>query len=58
MTKTLNVYINKSPKNTTIPNSAKIVMLRGITIFLKAKVGTLLINNKEIVIKKFQYLDA
>ena len=48
MTKTLNVYINKSPKNNTTPNNAKIVIRRGIEIFLKANVGTLLINkNKE-----------
>ena len=38
MTKTLNVYINKSPKNNTTPNNAKIVMRRGIEIFLNANV--------------------
>ena len=44
MTKTLNVYINKSPKNNTTPNKAKIVIRRGIEIFLKANVGILLIS--------------
>ena len=51
MTKTLNVYINKSPKNKTIPNNAKIVICLGITIFLKEYVGNLLINKNEIKIK-------
>ena len=51
MTKTLNVYINKSPKNKTTPNNAKIVMWRGIEIFLKANVGILLISKNEIKIK-------
>ena len=51
MTKTLNVYINKSPKNNTTPNNAKIVILRGMEIFLKANVGILLINKNEIKIK-------
>ena len=51
MTKTLNVYINKSPKNNTRPNNAKIVIRRGIEIFLNANVGTLLINKNEIKIK-------
>ena len=51
MTKTLNVYINKSPKNNTTPNSAKIVIRRGIEIFLKANVGILLISKNEIEIK-------
>ena len=51
MTKTLNVYINKSPKNNTTPNNAKIVIRRGIEIFLKANVGILLINKNEIKIK-------
>ena len=52
MTKTLNVYINKSPKNNTTPNNAKIVIRRGMEIFLKANVGALLINKNEIKIKK------
>ena len=39
MTKTLNVYINKSPKNNTTPNNAKIVIRRGMEIFLKANVN-------------------
>ena len=51
MTKTLNVYINKSPKNNTTPNNAKIVIRRGMEIFLKANVGILLINKNEIKIK-------
>jgi hypothetical protein len=51
MTKTLNVYINKSPKNKTTPNNAKIVKWRGIEIFLKANVGILLISKNEIKIK-------
>ena len=34
MTKTLNVYINKRPKNNTTPNNTKIVSRRGIEIFL------------------------
>ena len=51
MTKTLNVYINKTPKNNTTPNNAKIVIRRGIEIFLKANVGILLINRNEIKIK-------
>ena len=51
MTKTLNVYINKSPKNSTTPNNAKIVIRRGMEIFLKANVGILLINKNEIKIK-------
>ena len=51
MTKTLNVYINKSPKNNTIPNNTKIVIRRGMVIFLNANVGTLLINKNEIKIK-------
>ena len=51
MTKTLNVYISKSPKNNTTPNNAKIVIRRGMKIFLKANVGTLLINKNEIKIK-------
>ena len=50
MTKTLNVYINKSPKNKTTPNNAKIVKWRGIEIFLNANVGTLLINKNDIKI--------
>ena len=50
MTKTLNVYINKSPKNNTTPNNAKIVIRRGIEILLKANVGTLLINKNEVKI--------
>ena len=45
MTKTLNVYINKSPKNKTTPNNAKIVIRRGIEIFLKANVGTYLLES-------------
>ena len=48
MTKTLNVYINKRPKNNTTPNNTKIVIRRGIEIFLNAKVGILLINKNEI----------
>ena len=52
MTKILNVYINKSPKNNTTPNNAKIVIRRGIEIFLNANVGTLLIKKNEIKIKK------
>jgi hypothetical protein len=51
MTKTLNVYINKSPKNKTTPNNAKIVIRRGIEIFLNANVGNLLINKNEIKTK-------
>ena len=51
MTKTLNVYISKSPKNSTTPNNAKIVIRRGMEIFLKANVGSLLINKNEIKIK-------
>ena len=51
MIKTLNVYINKSPKNNTTLNNAKIVIRRGMEIFLKANVGTLLINKNEIKIK-------
>ena len=51
MTKTLNVYINKRPKNNTTPNKAKIVIRRGIEIFLNANVGTLLINKNDIKIK-------
>ena len=51
MTKTLNVYINKSPKSNTTPNNAKIVIRRGIEIFLKANVGILLIKRNEIKIK-------
>ena len=51
MTRTLNVYINKRPKNNTTPNQAKIVIRRGIEIFLNANVGTLLINISEIKIK-------
>ena len=31
---TLNVYINRRPKNKTILNNKKIVVLRGITIYL------------------------
>ena len=48
MTKTLNVYINKSPKNKTTPNNAKIVKWRGIEIFLKANVGILLISKNAV----------
>ena len=51
MTKTLNVYINKRPKNNTTPNNTKIVIRRGIEIFLNAKVGILLINKNEFTIK-------
>ena len=51
MTNTLNVYINKRPKNNTTPNNAKIVIRRGIEIFLNAKVGILLISKNEIKIK-------
>ena len=51
MTRTLNVYINKSPKNNTTPNNAKIVIRRGMEIFLKANVGTLLINKNDIKMK-------
>ena len=50
MTKTLNVYINNRPKNNTTPNNAKIVIRRGMEIFLKANVGTLLINKNDIKI--------
>ena len=51
MTKTLNVYINNRPKNNTTPNNTKIVIGRGIEIFLNAKVGILLINKNEFTIK-------
>jgi hypothetical protein len=51
MTKTLNVYINNRPKNNTTPNNTKIVIRRGIEIFLNAKVGILLINKNEFTIK-------
>ena len=51
MIKTLNVYINKSPKNKTTLNNTKIVILRGIEILLNANVGILLININEIKIK-------
>ena len=51
MTKTLNVYINNRPKNNTTPNNTKIVIRRGIDIFLNAKVGILLINKNEFTIK-------
>ena len=49
--KILNVYTNNAPKNKTIPNSKKIVVLLGITIFLNEYVGNLLINNNDVVIK-------
>ena len=32
---TLNVYISNKPKNRTLPNNRNIVVLLGITIFLK-----------------------
>ena len=51
MTKILNVYINNRPKNNTTPNNTKIVIRRGIEIFLNAKVGILLINKNEFTIK-------
>jgi hypothetical protein len=51
MTRILNVYINKRPKNNTTPNNTKIVIRRGIAIFLNANVGTLLISKNEIKIK-------
>ena len=44
------MYINKSPKNKTTPNNAKIVKRRCIEIFLNANVGTLLINKNDIKI--------
>ena len=51
-------YINKSPKNKTTPNNAKIVIRRGIIIFLNAKVGILLINRNEIKIKNLYFSSA
>ena len=45
------MYISSNPKNNTIPNNTKIVILRGIEIFLNANVGILLINKNEIKIK-------
>ena len=50
--RTLKVYTSKRPKNNTTPNNAKIVIRRGMAIFLNANVGTLLINKNEIKIKK------
>ena len=43
--------LSNIPKKSTIPNNAKIVIRLGITIFLNANVGTLLINKNEIIIK-------
>jgi hypothetical protein len=48
----LNVYINKRPKNNTIPNKRNIVVLLGIIIFLNEYVGNLLMSNKDVKIKK------
>ena len=49
---TLKGYINKRPKNKTIPNNKKIVMLLGTIIFFNEYVGNLLIKRNEVVINK------
>ena len=48
----LKVYINRRPKNKTIPKSKKIVIVLGTTIFFNEQVGNLLINKNEIITKK------
>ena len=48
---TLKVYISNSPKNKTIPNNKNIVVLRGITIFLKDYLGNLLNSKKDVTTK-------